>query len=447
MKKKKYIFMLLMNVLLICSCSNKHNGNESVNVADNEDTNMIQNDEEKPIVDNEKNTFSGEVVIESESYSDNGIYLSWYSEEELNIGFLNNELVTEYGYPMGTKVKMDATMDGTTKTESGKDCWYIDSISYVDDITVSTDFVDGYSDILEGIAYVEKQYEEGGNTYIVFGFEFEPDIYYIAEMNGVSYDMSGDNYYFNIIFNPGDEKAGYQYCEISSWDLYDYNTNDFNSDSITEVNSEQVGLEVDYDSAYYSEESDIWLLGNTQLNGCPVKITGYERLYLEDGYLYFLGELENEGDKLINAFLDVKLYSKEGKLINTINKVEAFNYNKEYAKEGNEFFPSISDPRYDYSITGENIKNSNYKTEGDGTNLYTLANSDFFSRYIIANSSACFGFGIFYEEAKFNDFTQYESNGEIRISDYDILYTYYLRNLNCEVGYIYVTVNDYKYVE
>lgn len=71
-------------------------------------------------------------------------------------------------------------------------------------------------------------------------------------------------------------------------------------------------------SAYYSEETGIWLIGNTMTNGIPFKIEGIEYLYIEDEYLYFMGKIQNTASKDYKVNLNVTIRDKYGKIMNSL---------------------------------------------------------------------------------------------------------------------------------
>lgn len=185
-----------------------------------------------------------------------------------------------------------------------------------------------YTDSTEGVVYVEEQIVQDGETYVVFSFESEPNVYYFGKVAELNIDMTDNNYYFNIVYNEGDLIDGRQYCEIINWDEYSYNIV-YESDTsiVGQEDTFTPQIKEEYDSAFYSEETGIWVVGNTTINGKPFKLDGIEYLYIEDGYLYFMGRIANTSSKDYKILLNVTIRDKNGNVLNDVLENNfVFNY-------------------------------------------------------------------------------------------------------------------------
>jgi len=321
---KKIILLLMVGILSICliGCGAKSNTEKTDNNSGKEAG--VSKEEAGISKEEEASVFNGDAVIEAENYEDAGVYLSWYDEEDnLLIGYLPPELQTEYNYPAGTRVHIEAVKDGSVKTAEGRKAYSITSIEYLDEIDFSTAGEeiadeDNYMLDIEGIVYVEEQSEINGQTYLTFGFDFDPQTTYYGLIRDPKDDMVGENYYFYCTFNSNDLVDGKQYCEIVGWEEYSYEI-DYNiadNDNPTAGGSSgayQMGpddLDVDdYDAAYYSEDYDMWIIATTTTNGKPFKVTGIDYFYIEDGSIYFMGEITNYGNKDYEIYLNLDLHN------------------------------------------------------------------------------------------------------------------------------------------
>lgn len=406
---------------MLSGCKKNTNENISIDQNDNNITPTISVNQVVPtvILVNE-DTFNGEAIIESETYTDNGYYLTWYKEkDELIIAFLPSEFITEYNYPVGTKVNIDAIKDGTVKTISGNDAYRITSIEYIENIDFTSTDVEYLCEI-EGSVYVEEQYEIDGNTYVVFGFEFDPNYYYYGRVKDPTTNMVGNHFYFYAAYNEGDLYEGKQYCEITSWEAFEYIIPTYDESIIetedqSEFDTPSLYCTKKYDSAYYSEDSGIWLVGNTITNGKPFQISGIKYLYLEDGFLYFMGEMVNNGKRSYKIELNIELYDENEFLIDTITESDAFIYDDRLD------WNRITEPSsYSYNVL---YRNSYLATEYEGYGV-EIPKLDF---VIPGNENSNFTFLSFNQK-------DYPS----RIYD-----TYDLREINDEIYYIYVTIKSY----
>ena len=385
--KKLHITLFFCAVLLIfgaCSKKDEVKGNVTLE-SDKEESSKI---------------YSGETIIEAQTDTENGYYLSWYDDTDtLLIGLLPKEFVTEYNYPEGTKVRIEAVNDGTVTTVSGKEAYKISSIEYVEDIPATTEEEAEYTESLEGVVYVEEQVQEDGQTYLVFTLESDPNYYYYGKITNPDANMADNNYYIYAVYNKDDLRNDKQYCEITSWENKSYDSSyvDNSSSESESVDNSQPEIKEEYDSAFYSEETGIWLVGNTTSNGKPFILDGIEELYIEDGYLYFIGRIHNTVNKDYKVILNVAIKDKDGNLLADV---------------------SDNNTAFTYKTSKELVRSERG---------YTLISDDLsLDFYVPANGTA------YFTDAEYEGFSP-SIDDQIDI-----------RSWNSEPYYIYVTIRDYK---
>lgn len=317
--KRLHIFLFFCAVLLTFgACGKKEGVKENATLESGKEEN--------------RQVYSGETSIEAQTNTEKGYYLSWYDETDtLLVGLLPIEFVTEYNYPEGTKVKIEAVNDGSVTTISGKEAYKITSIEYVEATPTTTEKEGEDTESLEGVAYIEEQVQDNGQTYLVFSLESDPDYYYYGKITNPDVNMENNNYYIYADYNKDDFRNDKQYCEITRWEDYSYDSSyvDSSPSESEPADNTQPQIKEEYDSSFYSEDTGIWLVGNTTSNGKPFALDGIEELYIKDGYLYFIGRIRNTGDKDYKVFLNVTVKDKDGNVLNNVQEYNnPFTYDK-----------------------------------------------------------------------------------------------------------------------
>lgn len=315
MKRKYGLLLFITLAIFLAGCGKKQDDldiqvqNEEEAIT-NEKEELLEPAKEKSVSEEEtaSKLFSGETIIESETLSDNGFYLTWYDGDRLIVGLLPDKLVTEYNYPMGTKVYLEAINDGASKTESGKEAFTITDINYLEEIDYTTD------------EFYEEDYE--------YAYD-EWDEWFEQEY--------GDNWEYSEDIWSEDYIEEYTYIPFLNTTL-------------------------DYDASFYDEETGIWLAGHTTSNGKPFILDGFEYITIEDGYLYFGGRMKNTSDKAYGISLNVSIRDFDGYVLYR-NQIESNVFVFESSTE-------LTRNDAASSLTSKDLK-LNHAIEGGGVGYFT----------------------------------------------------------------------------
>ena len=311
MKRKYGLLLFITLAIFLVGCGKKLEDvdiqvqNEE-EVITNEKEELLEPAEEKSVSEEEtaSKLFSGQTIIESQTLSDNGYYLTWYDGDRLIVGLLPDKLVTEYNYPMGTKVYLEAINDGASKTITGKEAFTITDIGYLEEIDFTTDdYYDEYDEL------ASDEYDEW------FEQEYGDNLEY-------SEDMWSEDY-----------EEDYTYIPFLNTTL-------------------------DYDASFYDEETGIWLVGNTTSNGKPFILDGFEYISIEDGYLYFTGRMKNTSDKTFGIRLNVTIRDFDGYVLHRNefdNNVFVFESSNELARKDASSSLTSNDLKLNYRIKGDSV--------------------------------------------------------------------------------------------
>ena len=267
-----------------------------------------------------------------------------------------------------------------------------------------SDFVNWKYAEKDNIEYLLADYFSNGNIFqVVFEFESKKEVN-ITElyMNEEKQDIDGIYEYYDFTFSWRENVASFGDSYIEDATDYnfeyefmdDYYEFDYDEYEVSDIEVFSPTKNVEYDSAYYSEETGIWLVGNTMSNGKPFKIEGIEYLYLEDGYLYFMGSISNSSSKdYYSLELFISIRNKDGATISSYTS-DVFVYDK-----------SVNLTR----SSNDNLVADRFEVENiipaNGTANFTIQQFDIFNKSISDNIN--------------------------------------IRSWTVEPHYIYVTVNDY----
>lgn len=172
----------------------------------------------------------------------------------------------------------------------------------------------------------------------------------------------------------------------------------------------------------------IWLVGNTRSNGKPFQVSGIDYLYLEDGFLYFKGVIDNLGSKTYEIKVRIRLYDQDDRLISDVSSY-AFIYDESLK------FKRITAPTVSFDNIFKQWLTSQHDN-GDWVDDKKIPRL-IMDYEIPEESSAYFTF------ASNNDIA-FDNGSQRPGKIYD---AYYMRNTNSEVYYIYITIEDYYDVQ
>lgn len=196
-----------------------------------------------------------------------------------------------------------------------------------------SDFVSWKYSKKENFEYLFADYFSNGNVFkVVFEFEPEKEVNIIElYLNDEKQDMDGIYEYYDYTFSWRENVASFGDSYVEDTIDYDYEYDyEYDEYEVSDIDVFSFTNDVKHDTAYYSEDSGLWLVGNTKTNGKPFEIDGIEHLYIEDGYLYFMGRIRNTSSKDFSVDLNVTIRSKSGSLLN--DYVYSYNYVFTYDK-------------------------------------------------------------------------------------------------------------------